>query len=34
MTDLASFALAFLLVWGGLAAYLAWLHVRLERLEK
>lgn len=34
MTDLQSFALAFLAVWGGLAAYLIWLHRRVSRLEK
>lgn len=34
MTDLESFALAFLAVWGGLAAYLAWLHTRIRRLER
>ena len=32
-SDLATFALAFAFVWGGLAAYLAWLHVLARRLE-
>lgn len=34
MTDLQSFALAFAIVWGGLAGYLAWLHARIRRLER
>lgn len=34
MNDLESFAVAFLIVWGGLAAYLAWLHTRIARLER
>lgn len=34
MTDLQSFALAFALVWGGLAAYLLWLHALARRLER
>jgi CcmD family protein len=34
MTDLQSFTLAFLFVWGGLAAYLLWLQSRLSRLEE
>lgn len=33
MTDLQSFALAFALVWGGLAAYLLYLHALARRLE-
>lgn len=34
MSDLATFAASFLLVWGGLAAYLVWLHRRLAALER
>lgn len=34
MTDLQSFTVAFLVVWGGLAGYLVWLHRRLLRLER
>lgn len=34
MTDLQSFALAFALVWGALAAYLLRLHVLARRLEE
>ena len=33
MTDLQSFTLAFLAVWGGLAGYLLWIHARLRRLR-
>ena len=33
MTDLQSFAIAFLVVWGSLAAYLLWLHRRLAQLD-
>lgn len=33
MTDLQTFALAFALVWGGLAAYLLYLHGLARRLE-
>lgn len=32
-SDLATFALAFAFVWGGLAAYLLWLHALARRLE-
>lgn len=32
-TDLQTFALAFFLVWGGLAAYLLYLHRLALRLE-
>lgn len=32
-TDLQTFALAFALVWGGLAAYLLWLHRRIQQAE-
>lgn len=34
MTDLQSFTLAFLAVWGGLAAHLLWLDRRLRALER
>lgn len=34
MTDLQSFALAFALVWGGLAAYLVYLHALARRLAR
>lgn len=34
MTDLQSFALAFALVWGLLAAYLLRLHALARRLEE
>ena len=34
MTDLQTFALAFALVWGGLAAYLLWLHRESRRLAR
>jgi hypothetical protein len=33
-TDLQSFTLAFLIVWGGLAAYFARLHALARRLER
>jgi hypothetical protein len=33
MSDLTTFALAFALVWGGLAAYLLRLHLLARRLE-
>lgn len=34
MTDPQSFALALAIVWGGIAAYLLWLHARLRRVER
>lgn len=34
MTDLQSFALAFLVIWGGLAAYLLYLHALARRLGR
>lgn len=34
MTDLQSFLVAFGIVWGGIAAYVLWLDMRLRRLEK
>ena len=34
MTDLQSFALAFIVVWGGLGAYLLYLHALARRLER
>lgn len=33
LNDLQTFALAFALVWGGLAAYLVRLHLLARRLE-
>lgn len=33
-TDLQTFALAFALVWGGLAAYMIRLHLLARRLER
>lgn len=33
-TDLSTFALAFGVVWGGLAAYLVWLHRQQVRLAR
>lgn len=34
MSDLATFTLAFLIVWGGLAAYLVRLHLLARGLEE
>lgn len=34
MTDPQSFTLAFLVVWGGLAGYLLWLHRKLRQTER
>ena len=33
MTDLQSFTIAFAAVWGGIAAYMLWLHAKLRALE-
>lgn len=34
MNDLQSFAIAFGIVWMGLAGYLIWLDARVRKLEK